>query len=106
MVFFSALLHLHPVKGKFINHETSNEQNAAYVSNLIFNKIVRNLFDFKLVGKLRKVIKFNENASKRYFLVKYIQFESYISFLQLPLREFITCFCTGSPSRLKMFKEL
>ena len=106
MVFFSALLHLHPVKGMFINHEASNEQNAVYVSNLIFNKIVRNLFDFKLVGKLRKVIKFNENASKRYFLVKYIQFESYISFLQLPLREFITVFCTGSPSRLKMFKEL
>ena len=57
MVFFSALLHLHPVKGMFINHEASNEQNAVYVSNLIFNKSVRNLFDFKLVEKLRKVIK-------------------------------------------------
>ena len=67
---FSALLHSHPVKGKFINHETSNEQNAVHASNLIFNKIVTNLFDFNLVGNLRKVFKFKENASKEYFLVK------------------------------------
>ena len=62
--FFFALLHSHPVKGKFINHEASNEQNAAHASNLIFNKIVRNFFVFHSVGKLRKVFKFNENASK------------------------------------------
>ena len=47
-----------------MNHYTSNEQNAAHASHLIFNKIVRNLFDFHSVGKLRKVFKFNENASK------------------------------------------
>ena len=99
---FSALLHSHPVKGKFINHETSNEQNAVHTSNLIFNKIVTNLFDFKLVGNLRKVFKFKENASKGYFLCA--QFKSY-SPLLLPLR-FITVFNTGSPSRLKMFKKL
>ena len=67
MVFFSALLHLHPVKGKFINHETSNEQTAVYVSNLIFNKIVRNLFDFKLVGKLRKCLNLMKTLVKDTF---------------------------------------
>ena len=74
---FSALLHSHAVKGKFINHKTSNEQNAVQASNLIFNKIVTNLFDFNLVGNLRKVFKFKKNASKGYFLVKCAQFKSY-----------------------------
>ena len=54
-----------------------NEQNTAHASNLIFNKIVTNLFDFNLVGNLRKVFKFKENASKEYFLVKCAQFKSY-----------------------------